>query len=152
MNPVHSLPLSFISILILFSHLCLGCPSCPHPLTFPHKNPVCIFCLPHMCHMSHPFHSLQLHIHNTSIALSISYDYVWQHGKTVWRTVYYVMKLSVVVKVLLLHFPLGVMLVLTSKCMGFRAGYIGSTIMRYGRDLSEAKELPVYQTVWCRIP
>ena len=75
-------------------------------------------------------------------SLSTTYDIM---GKQC--DIYYV-----VAKVLLLHFFLGIILVLTSKYIRFPAGCIGSMVMRYGGDLPEAKKLPVYQTIWCHIP
>ena len=47
-------PISWRSILILSSHLCLVLPNCLFPSGFP-PNPVCTFTLPHTCYMSRPF-------------------------------------------------------------------------------------------------
>lgn len=54
-DPVNALLSCFLrSILILFSHLCLGLPSGLFPSGLLTKNPVCISLLPHMCHMFAP--------------------------------------------------------------------------------------------------
>ena len=58
-------PTSWRSILILFSHLCLGLPNGLFSLRFPNHNPVHTSPLPHTCHIPRPSHSSRFyHQHN----------------------------------------------------------------------------------------
>ena len=45
-------PVSLRSIILLFSHQCLGFLSCLFPSGFPHQHPVCSTPLSHTCHVS----------------------------------------------------------------------------------------------------
>ena len=69
MNPVYSLPVPFISILILSSHLCLGCPSCSPSSHISPQKPCLYFSSPPyvppisfspVAHLQHQHHTINL--------------------------------------------------------------------------------------------
>lgn len=66
MNPFSNFhPVFFRSILILFSHQCLGCSISLFPSSFPTKYPVCMSHLLYKCHMPHPCHRPWLNHHDS---------------------------------------------------------------------------------------